>query len=93
MAQAGNRAGSLAALHLVPLLFTNRPSFAADLLGISLQTYLRLHSSIGVMALLQALVHTVIFCSRNVFHINDTLQFNGFLVYLHSQARYLPDRH
>jgi len=83
MVQAGNRAGALAALHLIPLLFTNRPSFAADLFGISIQTYLRLHSSVGIMALLQALVHTVIFCSRNVFQINDTLEFNGFMVYLH----------
>lgn len=78
--QAGNRAGTLAALHLVPLLFTNRPSFAAGLLGISLQTYLKLHTSIGLMAFLQALIHIVIFLTRNVFHIGDMLQFYGFLV-------------
>ena len=81
IADAGNRAGVLAALHLIPLLFANRPSFAADLLGISLQTYLRLHSSFGIMALVQGLVHTFIFCSHNAFHIHNGLQFNGFVVW------------
>jgi len=59
--QAGSRAGSLATLHLIPLLFTNRLSFAADSLGLSLHTYLNLYTSVGLMALVQSLIHTVIF--------------------------------
>ena len=47
--EAGNRAGALAVLHLVPLLLTNRAAVAADLLGISTQTYMRMHASFGLM--------------------------------------------
>lgn len=50
--QAGNRAGALAVLHLIPLLYINRATMAADLLGISLQTFMRLHTSFSLIALL-----------------------------------------
>ena len=80
LAQAGNRAGSLAAVHLIPLLFANRAGFAADLLGLSLQTYLRLHSSFGFMALFQSLTHIIIYLRSNPLRTRDQLQFNGLLV-------------
>lgn len=78
--QAASRAGALAALHLVPLLCTNRPAFVADLLGISVQTYMRLHTSFGFMALLQTLIHTVIVVTHTTFNVKETLQFYGLLV-------------
>ena len=78
--QAGSRAGSLAALHLIPLLFSNRLSFAADMLGLSLQNYLGLHRSIGIMAFLQALIHTILFLINNALSLQDVPQFFGFLV-------------
>jgi len=78
--QAGNRAGALAVLHLVPLLCTNRAAMAADLLGISLQTFMRLHTSFGLMALLQSLIHVVIFLTQNTFNVRESLHFYGLLV-------------
>jgi len=78
-AQVG-RAGALATLHLIPLLFTDRKTFVADLLGISLQAYIRLHTSVGLMALLQTLIHTSIFLSRHTINLKEQLQFYGFLV-------------
>jgi len=81
--QAGNRAGSLAVLHLVPLLFSGRLSFAADLLGFSLQTYFRLHNSIGIMAFTQTFIHITIFLANNAFLIHDSQHFYGLLVCMH----------
>ena len=78
--QAGNRAGALAILNLVPLLSCNRPAFLADLLGISLHTYMRLHTSFGIMVFLQSLIHTIIFATRGHFNIKETMQLNGVLV-------------
>ena len=83
LAQVGTRAGILSTIHLIPLLFSNRLSFAADILGLSFQTYSKLHSSLGSMAFAQALLHVVIFFSRNPFHLKETLQFYGFLVSHH----------
>lgn len=80
MTQASSRAGSLATLHLIPLLFTNRLSFAADLLGLSLQTYLSLYTSMGLMALVQSLIHTVIFFTHNPINLREDLQLYGFIV-------------
>ena len=87
--QAGNRAGAISALHLIPLFFSNRLGFAADLLGISLQTYLRLHSSLGLMALLQGFIHVIIFFTHNVIHLRNPLQFYGFLVSIPSNSPYI----
>ena len=78
--QIGERAGTLATLHLIPLLFSSRGSFAADLLGISLHTYTRLHKCIGIMALLQSLIHTAIFIIHSGLNLKDGGHFNGFLV-------------
>ncbi len=80
--QAGSRAGSLATLHLIPLLFTNRLSLAADSLGLSLHTYLSLHTSVGLMALVQSLIHTVLFFSHNPINLRENLQLYGFIVHL-----------
>ena len=85
-AQAGNRAGALAVLHLIPLLCTNRPAFAADLLGISSQTYMRLHASFGIMALLQTLIHTIISISHNAWNVKEGVQLYGLMVRLVNAA-------
>jgi len=69
--QAGSRAGSLTTLHLIPLLFTNRLSFAADSLGLSLHNYLSLHTLVGLMALVQSLIHTVIFFGHNPMNLRE----------------------
>ena len=83
LAQVGTRAGIVSTIHLIPLFFSNRLSFAADLLGLSFQTYSKLHSSLDVMAFGQALLHVVVFLSRNPFHLKKSLQFYEFLVSHH----------
>ena len=80
IAQVGKRAGSLATLHLVPLLFASRASFAADLLGVSLQTFLSFHTTIGLMALVQSVVHTAIFFAHHTISFKEKIQFYGLLV-------------
>ena len=77
---AGNRAGALAALHLIPLLYTDRAAFVSDLIGISLQFYMKMHRSFGLMALVQSLLHVVVFASHTAFTPKDFLQFYGLLV-------------
>ena len=78
--QVGKRAGTLAILHFIPLLFSDRMGFAADLLGISLRTYVRLHASVGIMALIQSLIHIVIVVSHHSINLKDSFHFHGFLV-------------
>ena len=90
IAQAGTRAGSLSVLHLVPLLFTGRLSFAANLLGLSWQSYMTFHSTIGLMAFVQGLIHTLIFVTHHVFRIKDEQQFYGFLVRIPPIVSSLP---
>ena len=80
--QAGSRAGSLATLYLILLLFTNRLSLAADSLGLSLYTYLSLHISVGLMALIQSLIYTVLFFSHNPINLRENLQLYGFIIHL-----------
>lgn len=78
--QASNRAGVLSVLHLIPLLFSGRLSFAADLLGLSLKSYVRFHGVLGYMAFWQGLAHVLLQITHNVFRIRDSLQFYGLLV-------------
>ena len=79
--QASSRAGVLSVLHLIPLLFSTRLSFAADLLGLSLKSYIRFHGVLGHMAFWQGLAHVLFQTTHNVFRIRDTLQFYGLLVF------------
>ena len=80
LAEAGTRAGVLSTIHIIPLMFSSRLSFAADLLGLSLHTYHALHGSIGFMAFVQGLIHVLIFVFHNTLQFRDSLQFYGFLV-------------
>ena len=77
---AGKRAGVLAVVHLIPLMFAGRLSFVADLLGLSLKSYVKLHGSFGLMAFVQGLIHVLIYLTRSSLRLKDPIQFNGFLV-------------
>jgi len=46
------RAGVLALVNLVPLLFSGCPSFAVYLLSLSRRTYLQIHKAIGIITVL-----------------------------------------
>ena len=60
LAQAGLRAGSLSAIHFIPLFFGGHLSFVADIIGVSLQSYRSIHGSVGFMAFALALFHVVV---------------------------------
>lgn len=80
LTEAGTRAGVLSTLHIIPLMFSSRLSFVADLLGLSLHTFHVLHGSIGFMAIVQALVHVLIFVLHNVLRLRDSIHFYDFLI-------------
>ncbi|KAF3484295.1 uncharacterized protein GIQ15_03619 [Arthroderma uncinatum] len=74
---AGSRAGSLAIAHFIPLYLGNRPSLAADTLGISLLGYQRLHRAVGWMAFVQGTVHAIIATKTTGLNLKDVAQRYG----------------
>ena len=50
LSEAGIRAGTLSLINMIPLYSGLHLSFLADMYGISVRTYTKLHGSIGVMA-------------------------------------------
>ena len=80
LSEAGLRAGTLSVINLMPLLLANPLGFAADLLGLSLRHFLRLHGTIALMTFLQGAFHLSAILIRKRFSINDPIQFPGLLV-------------
>jgi len=81
LAQASSRAGTLAIIHLIPLLFEAYLSFAADLMGLSLHIYQQLHGSMRTMTLILAIFHVITTLSnRQQFFFQDDLQLYRFIV-------------
>jgi hypothetical protein len=66
------RAVDLAAAHLIPLLFGDRLSFAADLLGVSTRNYQQIHKSLGAMTVLQVFVHVMLELSNGSLKLHVT---------------------
>lgn len=58
--EAASRAGSIALLHLIPLMAGNRLSFVADMIGLSLRTFQYLHNTMGLMVSAQLICHVVL---------------------------------
>jgi hypothetical protein len=58
--QAGLRAGILSIINLIPLFAGPHLSTLADLLGVTLSTFLQIHRSAGVMAVLLAVFHVLV---------------------------------
>lgn len=54
LAGASSRAGRLSVINHVPSFFANQLGFAADLVGVSLQSLARFHGSVGRMASFKA---------------------------------------
>ena len=81
LSEASKIAAVLSVLHLIPLLFSSRLSFAADLLGMSLKSDNGFHGLLGYMAFLQKLTHVLLQIIHNVFRIRDALQFFGLLIF------------
>ena len=80
MLQASSRAGTLSAIHLIPLFFSGRLNHVADLLGLSLYTFHRIHRSIEIMAVTQGLLHVLILVQRTIISVKVPFQFYGILV-------------
>jgi len=60
LADAGTRAGMLSMINMIPLYSGLHLSFVADLLGVSVRAYTRIHGSLGVMTGALALFHAVV---------------------------------
>lgn len=58
--EVGARAGTLAIINMAPLFFGFHLSFLADILGISLSDFRRIHRMMGWMSLLLGLVHALV---------------------------------
>lgn len=80
ISEAGKRAATISIVHFIPLLLTDQLSFGADLLGLSLKTYSKIHGSLGLMAIIQSLIHILTYVTRNTFQIKDSFHFYGLLV-------------
>lgn len=81
LAEVGGRSASLAVITLVPLLLTGRLSLVADLLGISLRSYVRIHGTMGIMACVQALIHILISIKVRGFSLDNFQHLYGLLVW------------
>lgn len=82
LAEGSSRAGVLAVVNLIPLLFSDRLSFAADLFSLSRRTYVQIHKAMGVMAVLQLTTHMVLEALGGRFVINKPKSIYGLLVRL-----------
>ena len=65
LADAGTRAGMLSLINTIPLYAGLHLSFVADLLGLSVRTYIRFHGAVGIMAGALALVHVSVAVSQH----------------------------
>ena len=80
LATARSRAGSLAILHLFPLAMVPHLSIGADIFGISLDSYRQLHTSFGIMAVFQSVLHVILAVHDISFDIEKKHQRHGFIV-------------
>ena len=84
LSEAGSRAGTLSLINMIPLYSGLHLSFLVDMYGISVQTYTKLHGSIGVMAGALASFHTgVALASTKGYTTRSELQLYGFIVRCH----------
>lgn len=58
--QIASRSGVLASINLIPLLLGTRFSAAADILGLSLRDWSRIHSTVSVVSIIQSAVHVAL---------------------------------
>jgi hypothetical protein len=60
ISEAGLRAGTLSLINIVPLFAGPHLGFLADLLGVSINIYRRIHRSAGLMSFLLTLFHVIV---------------------------------
>lgn len=74
------RAANLAVINLIPLIINGRPALIADILGISILTYIDIYRTAGAMTLVQAAIHIGISIHESGWHPQTGLQTSGLLV-------------
>lgn len=77
---ARSRAGSLATLHIASLAIFPRLSFGAAFLNMSLPIHRQLHVSLGIMGVLQSLLHVILALQVTLFDLKVAFQRYGFAV-------------
>ena len=77
---ARSRAGSLAVLHLIPLLFVPNLSLAAKIFGFPLSVYHHFHRALGWMSILQVAIHVTLAAYKTALNLDDRAQRHGFMV-------------
>lgn len=77
---ARSRAGTLAVLHLILLLFVPNLSLAAEIFGFSLSVYHHFHRALGWMTILQVALHVIFALYKTALDLNDRAQRHDFMV-------------
>jgi hypothetical protein len=81
IATAGIRASNLSLINLIPLFLGPHLSFLADILGVSLSTFQRIHRSAGLMSLGLVLFHAlVIVISSTAFTLSNAKNISAVVV-------------
>ena len=81
IATAGVQAGNLSLINLIPLFLGPHLSFLADILGVSLSTFRRIHRSAGLMSLGLVLFHAlVIVTSSTAFTLSNAKNLSAVVV-------------
>jgi hypothetical protein len=62
------------------LLLASQPALIADLMGLSLRTYLHIHSTVSMVASAQILTHVLILLSEKQISVGSGTQLYGLLV-------------
>jgi hypothetical protein len=74
------RSGNLAVINFVPLVLAGRLSLAADLLGLPIQSYIRMHGTFGTMVCVQTVMHVATSMRNRDWAPQSPVQFYGLLV-------------
>ena len=78
--EAGSRAAHMALINLIPMFLSGGYEFGARLLGVTLETYGIIHRTIGLTAVIQAIIHVVITAKTRQITTADDTQFYGIVV-------------
>lgn len=80
LAQFSSRVAFLSTINLVPLFAGSQLSLAADTLGVSLRTQIRMHTWMGLMSSVQAVLHSVLSVTHRSFDGWDEFTISGITV-------------
>jgi len=87
--KAGHRAGNLSLANMIPLFAGPHLGFLADVLGFRLDTYRRIHRSVGVMSFALLLFHVLVIADkRTAFSLRIPEHLYGVMVSHRPRACY-----